>query len=196
GRGLDLVLLDDRHEIRDTRRRVDVRELGAALEELRPDVVAIDSPPAWGTNSGSRRTERELRLFGIQSYGTPTRERSGHPFYAWMKVGFRAFDVAKRRGYLRYAAGPARGTAMEVFPHASAVVLAGCLPPTGARKRSWRAGVLRANGVEAEQLSSADQVDAALAALTGIRALQGRFSALGDPREGVIVIPVSRLPAG
>ena len=195
GRGLDLVLLDDRHEILDARRRVEVRELGTALEELRPDVVAIDSPPAWGTKGGSRRTERELRLFGIQSYGTPTRERDGHPFYAWMKVGFRAFDAARRRGFPRYASGPARGTALEVFPHASAVVLAGCLPPSGTTKRSWRAEVLEAQGVGAAELRSADQVDAALAALTGLRALQGRFSALGDPREGVIVLPTHRLPA-
>src|SRR5438105_6210165 len=112
----------------DMRRRVEVRDFGRALERLEPDVVAIDAPPAWGTNGGSRRTERELRLFGIQSYGTPTRERGGHPFYAWMKVGFRAFDAATRRGYPRYASGPARGTALAVFPPASPLVLAGCLP--------------------------------------------------------------------
>lgn len=194
-RGLDLVLLDDSLEVLDTRRRVDVSQLGRALEELKPDVVAIDSPPAWGTNGGSRRTERELRLFGIQSYGTPTRDRGGHPFYAWMKVGFRAFEIAKRKGYERYAGGRAKGTAMEVFPHASAVVLTGCLPPPGTRKRAWRADVLREQGVASDRFRSADQVDAALAALTGVRALQGRSSALGDPKEGVIVLPANRLPA-
>jgi predicted nuclease with RNAse H fold len=194
GRGLDLVLLDDRLQILDTRRRIEVRALGPCLEELRPDVVAIDSPPAWGSIGGSRRTERELRVFGIQSYGTPTRERDGHPFYAWMKVGFRAFEAAKRRGYTRYSNGPAKGTAMEVFPHASAVVLAGCLPPTGATKREWRTLVLESQGIRARGLRSVDQVDAALAAFTGIRALQGRSSALGDPKEGVIVLPSNRLP--
>src|SRR5207302_1381491 len=92
--------------------------------------------------------------------------------------------------------GRARNTAMEVFPHASAVVLAGCLPPPGSRKREWRSTVLAAEGVDVRGLRSADQVDAALAALTGVRALQGRFSALGDPREGVIVLPANRLPPG
>jgi hypothetical protein len=84
---------------------------------------------------------------------------------------------------------------MEVFPHATAVVLAGCLPPAGTTKRQWRTLVLDAQGVDTSGLRSADQVDAALAALTGIRALQGRSSALGDPREGVIVLPSNRLPA-
>jgi len=194
-RGLDLVELDQSLRILDTRRRVGVDELGAALDELGPGVVAIDSPPAWGTNGPSRRTERELRLFGIHSYGTPTRDRDGHPFYSWMKVGFRAFDVAGRRGYRRYASGRAKGTAMEVFPHATAVVLAGWLPPTGARKREWRRAVLEAQGLETGPLRTADQIDAALAALTGIRALRGQLSALGDPKEGVIVLPSSRLPA-
>jgi hypothetical protein len=111
-----------------------------------------------------------------------------------MKVGFRAFDVAKRKGFRRYASGPPKGTAMEVFPHATAVVLTGCLPPPGTRKQEWRRQVLAAQGVGANELRSADQVDAALAALTGIRALQGRLSALGDPKEGVIVLPERRLP--
>jgi hypothetical protein len=40
-----------------------------------------------------------------------------------------------------------------------------------------------------------DQVDAALAALTGLYALERRFSAPGDPREGQIVLPSASLPA-
>ena len=40
-----------------------------------------------------------------------------------------------------------------------------------------------------------DQVDAALAALTGLLALGRRFSAPGDPREGQIVVPSASLPA-
>jgi hypothetical protein len=37
------------------------------------------------------------------------------------------------------------------------------------------------------------QVDAALAALTGIRALEGAASGVGRPDEGVIVVPVISL---
>ncbi len=45
-----------------------------------------------------------------------------------------------------------------------------------------------------DDLRTADQVDAALAALTGILALRGSFIAPGDPDEGLIVLPVIDLP--
>ena len=38
-------------------------------------------------------------------------------------------------------------------------------------------------------LSGIDQVDAALAALTGLVALEGEWSAVGDPESGVILLP-------
>jgi predicted nuclease with RNAse H fold len=166
------------------------------MEQSEADVVAIDSPPGWAGNGRSRQTEREIRLFGIQSYGTPTADRGNdHPFYEWMRVGFEVFRIASLAGFPRYRGGPAAGTAIEVFPHASAVVLAGCLPPRGTGKRAWRASVLKARGVNVDPLRSLDQIDAALAALTGLRALSGRSSAFGDPREGVIVLPARSLPA-
>jgi predicted nuclease with RNAse H fold len=194
-KGLDLVLLDGSPEPAAAHRRVPLVELGPLIEAAGADVVAIDSPPGWASAGRSRRTEREIRLFGIQSYGTPIADRgNAHPFYEWMRVGFEAFRVAAAAGFPRHRGGPVPGTAIEVFPHASAVVLAGCLPPRGSRKAAWRAAVLRRNGVEVERLRSADQVDAALAALTGIRALQGRCTALGDPTEGVIVLPARTLP--
>ena len=37
-------------------------------------------------------------------------------------------------------------------------------------------------------------LEAALAALTGLFALEGRFCAPGDPAEGVIVLPIPSLP--
>jgi predicted nuclease with RNAse H fold len=195
-KGLDLVLLDDTLRPVETARRVDPSDLANLIQDMEPDVVAIDSPPAWGLGKGSRRTERELRAFGIQSYGTPRAgERDDHPFYAWMKVGFRAFEEAARAGFPRFGSGSVRGKAIEVFPHASAVALSGCVPSTSVRKREFRTRVLRSQRVETDGLRSMDQVDAALAALTGLLALRGRHSALGDPREGVIVLPVSSLPA-
>jgi predicted nuclease with RNAse H fold len=194
-KGLDVVLLDGFSPAA-THRGVRVEDLRPLIQESKPDVVAIDSPPAWAGNGRSRRTEREIRLFGIQSYGTPTADRGNdHPFYEWMRVGFEVFRVASLAGFPRYRGGPAAGTAIEVFPHASAVVLAGCLPPRGAPKSAWRASVLRAGGVNVEELRSLDQLDAALAALTGLRALAGDSCALGDPNEGVIVLPARTLPA-
>jgi len=195
-KGLDLVLLDDSLVPLETARRVAVGDLAAQIGSFEPDVVAIDAPPAWGSGNGSRRTERELRRFGIQSFGTPgAGEREHHPFYGWMRVGFAPFAAAEAAGFLRYGSGPGKGRALEVFPHASAVALPGCLPVAGASKREFRESVLRAQRVATDGLRSIDQVDAALAALTGLFALRGRSSALGDPREGVIVLPVVALPA-
>jgi predicted nuclease with RNAse H fold len=193
---LDLVLMDERRVPLRVQGRVAPDLLGPLIRELEPDAIAIDAPPGWATSGRSRRTERDLAEFNIHAFNTPSaRNGRASRFYEWMEVGFRAFRVAARAGFPRYAAGPPRGTAMEVFPHATATVLAGCLPPRGARKRAWRESVLRAQGVWTDDLVTADHVDAALAALTGVIALQGRHFAPGEPREGVIVLPVAALPA-
>ncbi|GBC86411.1 hypothetical protein HRbin12_00399 [bacterium HR12] len=194
-KGLDLVLLDGDRRILETLRGVRVEELSGLAEGLGPDVVAIDAPPSWARSGRSRLTERELRWFGIQCFNTPSDARMGeHPFFAWMTVGFEVYRALEDR-YPRYRDGSVRGTAIEVFPHASAVVLAGCLPPRGVAVHAWRRSVLREHGVDADALRSADQVDAALAALTGLYALERRFSAPGDPLEGRIVVPAASLPA-
>ena len=81
-----------------------------------------------------------------------------------------------------------------MFPHATSVVLSGGRAPSGARKKDWRTAVLRDRGVELAQLATLDLIDAALAALTGLFALRGEFTALGDPEEGTIVVPERTLP--
>ncbi len=193
-RGLDLVLIDEAASVLSTHRRVTPEEAAALAAEMAPDVVAIDSPPAWGTSGGSRLTERELRGFGIQSFGTPSDPRKAdNAFYGWMKVGIATFHALSSI-YPRYRNGPAKGKAMEVFPHATAVVLARYLPPKSIPKHAWRRSILRTHGIDG--MRSADQVDAALAALTGLFALRGNFTALGDPAEGVIVLPSRTLPPG
>jgi predicted nuclease with RNAse H fold len=194
-KGLDLVVLDEDRSVIDTARRVTLAELARVVGDLGPDVVAIDAPPSWATTGRSRLTERELRWFGIQSFNTPSDPRMAeHPFYEWMNVGFEVFRAIEA-SFPRYRAGSVKGTAIEVFPHATAVVLAGCLPPKGVTLHGWRRAVLDAQGVDVRALRSADQVDASLAALTGQYALARRFSAPGDPREGQIVLPAATLPA-
>jgi predicted nuclease with RNAse H fold len=194
-RGLDLVLLEDAPEPAALRSDVSPEAFPALLPELRPDVIAIDSPPAWGVGGGSRRAEQELRRLGIQSYGTPSDPRKGaNTFYDWMKVGFRTFAASEPAGFPLYRGGPVRARSLEVFPHATAVVLAGCLPPAAVPKHTWRASVLRAQGLEVGALRTPDLIDAALAAVTGLYALRGEFVAVGDPEEGVIVLPTRALP--
>ena len=194
-KGLDLVLLDTARSILDTHRRVRPEHLAELVDRLGPHVVAIDAPPIWALSGRSRLTERELRWFGIQCFNTPSDERmAAHPFFEWMTVGFATFRAIEGR-FPRYRGGSVRGTALEVFPHASAVVLAGCLPPRDRSPHEWRRSILRDKDVDVAALRSADQVDAALAALTGVYALERRFSAPGDPKEGLIVVPAATLPA-
>jgi predicted RNase H-like nuclease len=195
-KGMDLVLLDDAREPVRVVSKVGIDRLGSLVGELRPDVIAIDAPPAWAPNGSSRLTERLLAQCNIHAFNTPSaRAGSGHPFYAWMEFGFEVFAVAATRGYPRYRAGAPRGSAMEVFPHGSAAVLAGCLPPRGAKKKPWRERILVSQGVPIAELTTADRVDAALCALTGLLALEGKRFAPGDPKEGVIVLPAASLPA-
>jgi Protein of unknown function (DUF429) len=198
---LDVVLMDADRQIAAVGSRVPVRRLGELIAGQRPDVVSIDCPPAWArAGHRSRLAERELKLLGIQAYYTPDKaagERSG--FYAWMRNGMAAFRAAERAGFPRYRAGTVAGSAIEVFPHASATVLSGCLAPARQReaaKRTWRAAVLTAHHVPIAQLQTLDQVDAALCALTGLIALElGDPFAPGAPEEGRIVLPARVVPA-
>lgn len=196
GKGLDVVLLDERLVPLHVSSRVQVRDVQHLIADLSPDVISIDSPPRWAASGRSRLTERELAALNISSFNTPSEAHGvGNKFFAWMEVGFEVFAQSAAAGFPAYSAGSPRGKALEVFPHATAVVLAGCLAPKGTRKHVWRSAVLRAQGVRTDELSSPDRVDATLAALTGLYALDGRRFAPGDPREGVIVVPSAALPA-
>lgn len=194
-KGLDLVLLDQDRTVVEAHRRMPVTEVRSMVDASDPDVVAIDAPPGWASSGKSRLTERQLRWFGIQCFNTPSDGKMAeHPFYEWMTVGFEVFEAVVET-HPRYRTGRVQGTAIEVFPHASAVVLAGSLPPRSGSKHGWRRSVLSACGVDVTGLRSSDLVDAALAALTGLFALERRFSAPGDPAEGAIVVPAPSLPA-
>lgn len=198
---LDVVVMDAERQIAAVGSRVPVGRLTALLADHPADVVCIDSPPAWAPpGARSRTTERELKLLGIQAYYTPDQPTGeANAFYDWMRNGMAAFRAAERAGYPIYRAGSIADHALEVFPHASATVLAGCLPPSrqsAGAKRAWRAGVLRAHHVPTSQLQTLDQVDAALAALTGLIALELRDPfAPGMPEEGRIVLPARVVPA-
>jgi predicted nuclease with RNAse H fold len=71
-RGLHLVLMDDGLVPVDKRNVHQVSDVVAYCNARKPDIVAIDSPPAWGLGGNSRLAERELRERGIQSYLTPS----------------------------------------------------------------------------------------------------------------------------
>ena len=202
-RGLDVVVLDAAARVVDARSRLDARDLGDLLARWRPASVAIDSPPGPGREPGatSRLCERELRALGVNIFLTPSDpERFAGPFYDWVRVGSRAFDVAAAVGYpLQGDSGVVRGCAFEVFPHASDVFLRGCLPPVHTTrrvgtKRAWRLATLEAAGVNTSDLcvnrvgaQTLDSIDAALAAVTALRAVDGVFSVFGSAGEWIVV---------
>jgi predicted nuclease with RNAse H fold len=112
-----------------------------------------------------------------------------------MRIGFSVYQ-AIAHSHPRFRGGPVRGTAAEVFPEASAVLLEGRLRSKSESKAVFRRRVLENNGVDTSRLMTVDALDAALAALTGTLAIHGDHSSIGDPDEGVILLPVHSLPNG
>lgn len=191
-KGLDLVVLDQTGRPLLVRRRATIADVIDVVERVEPDVICVDSPPAWAAYGRSRAAERELRQLGITAFATPV-DPGPHPFYGWMRAGFAVFDAVSAT-HPRYRGGPPGGTTAEVFPEATAALLAGHLRPAAVSKRDFRRQVLAGRGVDVAALRSQDAVDAALAALTGVLALAGECCTVGDPDEGVILLPVRSLP--
>ena len=194
-KGLDLVIVDGRHKILVQKRRANLGELRSLVAQHKPDIVAIDSPPAWAsTGWNSRHAERELVRLGVHSFATPSApDRQKSSFYDWMREGFKVFRTLAGR-FPRYRSGSVTGTAIEVFPHASAVFLSARKRPRNIKRHHWRKAILQREGIESAMLGSKDQIDAALAALTGLYALRGKMKTFGRPNEGVIVVPDKRVP--
>lgn len=191
-KGLDLVALDPARTVVASHGRLTPDAALAVVHGLRPAVVCIDSPPGWSSGGRSRLAERALASAGIHAFATGP-DPGDNPFYRWMRVGAQLF-AALGADYPRYRGGPVAGTAAEVFPHSIAVILAGRLHGERETKSAFRRAVLTTHGVDAACLPSLDRVDAALAALAGVRAMEGAHSWVGDPDEGVILLPAA-LPA-
>ncbi len=172
-----------------------LEDVRRAIEEGKPDIVAVDAPSAWAATGKSRLTENQLAQLNIHAFRTPSKGHGGATQFDWMRSGFEVFKVAAACGFPLFNGGQWKGRTIEVFPHATATVLAGCLRPKSMRKRPWRERVLRSQGVRTAELTTLDGVDAALAALTGILVLEGHHTYLGDLKEGVIVVPARTLPA-
>jgi predicted nuclease with RNAse H fold len=190
-RGLDAVLLDGDRRVLEVISSLATSDLLETARRMRPDGVFIDSPASWAQRGRSRLAERVLAKAGITAYATPM-DPGDHPFYRWMSAGFAAY-AAVADDFPVYRGGRVAGHAAEVFPHASAVLLAGRLSG-GIAKRAFRLSVLQEAGVDAAELRTQDRIDAALAALTGILALTNQGTSIGDPVDGFLVLPVKALP--
>src|SRR5258708_19611852 len=79
-RALDIVVLDDSLRVvfgPATRRLVDLPDL---IRRTQPDVIAIDSPPAWGVSGNSRPIDRHLHALGINIFPSPS-SSSANPLH-------------------------------------------------------------------------------------------------------------------
>jgi predicted nuclease with RNAse H fold len=173
-----------------------------------PQVVAIDAPQGWKRRSGSaagrsRVCDHELLRRGLGVYRVPAKaevDDGTARLPDWMALGFDLFRALRRCGFESPPDGAIPGSfgqpsaVIEVYPYAAFVTLLGRRPPakTGRQGLATRVRVLRQAGVEWDDYFDHDSLDALAAALTGWRYLQGRASALGDPREGLLWLPVSR----
>jgi predicted nuclease with RNAse H fold len=192
-KGLDLVALDGQRRVVASIGRLSVDEAAhLVLSELHPALVCIDAPSGWAHSGRSRMSERHLRRLGITAFSTGP-DPGDHPFYRWMRVGFALF-AALAPSYPLFRGTEPRGTAAEVFPEATAALLAGRHRRRDETKVGFRRQLLRSHHVDQTSLPNVDRVDAALAALTGILALEGTHCAVGDPWEGSILLPVALLP--
>lgn len=190
-KGFDLVALDAERDIVCSQGRLAVDEVVSIISKLRPAIVCIDSPSGWAKSGRSREAERCLAAAGISSFPTGP-DPGDHPFFRWMRAGMSLF-AALAGAYPIYREGDPAGHAAEVFPNATAVLLGGRRSAQGQSKVSFRRELLLEQGVSAGALPNLDRVDAAIAALTGLVVLGGVWSAVGDPDEGVVLVPVSRL---
>ena len=181
-----------------------------------PAVIAIDAPQGFrraprrrapGTTtpaaSSSRACDRELLARRVSLYPVPSRAAvaSGESRLPdWMGAGFDYFHRLRLAGFEipdeavmpGMLGGPA--AVIEVYPYGAFVALLGGLPP----KKTTRAGqrirvlTLRRAGLDWDEYFDHDSLDALAAALTAWRFVQGRATPLGDPREGLVWLPVPR----
>ncbi|HOT22830.1 MAG TPA: DUF429 domain-containing protein [Thermoleophilia bacterium] len=186
------------------------------IDGLHPEAVAVDAPQGYNRRlleyaqghgaTRSRVCDHELLRRRISLYQVPSRKDVAADRVAlppWMGVGFRYFRELRKRGYEAPPRGALPGAfgaapaVLEVFPYATFVTLLGGLLSKKSTREGLRLRVLclREAGVRWDTRDDAyfdhDSLDALAAALTAWRFLQGRASALGDEREGLLWLPVT-----
>jgi predicted nuclease with RNAse H fold len=153
------------------------------------EAVGIDAPCRWSMTGQARPCERELAGLGIAAFSTPSATIGGvHPFSRWMVNGIALYDLLLSH-YRLYDGDSCLSdrVCFETFPQAIACTLAG-KRLSARQKRMDRRRLLEQAGI-AEPLTTIDEVDAALCALSAVYVLAGRFASYGDAAEGYILLP-------
>jgi hypothetical protein len=176
----------------------------------------ISPPPRPGRWNGFRVAEYELRQHHISTYKTPATEQDCP---AWMRMGFQLYRRLEGFGYQAYPAGDAPLQWLEVYPHACYCTLLGQVPLP---KNTFEGRIQRQLALVEQELDVPDpmelfeeitryrllqgilpldelysqgELDALVAAYTAwLAATQpGKVTALGDPTEGVVILPAAEL---
>jgi predicted nuclease with RNAse H fold len=182
----------------------------------RLDLLAAGAPlrdelglPA-GRYERSRVCDALLFRRGLPLYPVPARGQAPAAWERWMHVGFELFAALEGLGLYQPAAVPGAigvvgegalhdGRLCETYPDAIFCSLLGHRPPP--KRTPWglqqRIEVLRRRRVIDEDGGlwhrTLDELDACAAAYSAFALAVGRGCWVGDPREGVIVLPVPEL---
>jgi predicted nuclease with RNAse H fold len=182
----------------------------------RLDLLAPGRPlrAALGLPAGRYERHRvcDALLFrrGLPLYPVPAGGQALAAWEAWIGVGFDLFDALAPLGLFRPDApdtvaapvgeGALRsGRLCETYPDAVFCALLGHRPPP--KRTPWglqqRIAALRLRGVADDDgglwQRTVDELDACAAAYAAYALATGAGSWIGDPSEGVIVLPVERL---
>jgi predicted RNase H-like nuclease len=184
-----------------------------AKEEIRQALIPRPTPGRW---VNFRLCEFILRQHNLHIPQTPAVEKKAKN---WMRVGFRLFSRLEEVGYAAFPQEGRERQVMEVYPHASYSALLERLPfpkntlegrlqrqmvlfdiqlqvpdPMRFFEEITRIRLLRGI-LPTENLYSTMELDALVGAYTAWLAArdQDKISLVGDPQEGVIVLPVAEL---
>ncbi len=187
-----LAFIDDKFNIETL---VDYGELTqgfiAKLTDSNVSVVAIDSPLGFPNgmccledsclckplNGNGRLAERELSKMGISSYYT-TKKTIIKPMI------YKAIKWAKMLRHYGF-------TVIEIYPYATKVRLFGKPVPSKTKQLLLLKELVSRLGFPSDIISKCnhDQIDAILAAYTGLLYIQGHTDEVGQEAESTIVIP-------
>lgn len=164
----------------------DDREIDAAVRSARPAIVAVDAPLSLPRGRRSldvagpphfRACDRALRDLGIRFFPVTL-----GPMRMLTRRGIELADGWRRDGW----------TVIEAYPGGAQDVLG--IPRKGAGTERLRRALVRfgfSGSVEHRAITH-DELDAIVCAFTGREHLRGRSLVLGDPSEGLLVLPRPR----
>jgi predicted nuclease with RNAse H fold len=182
-------------------RRLDLLAAGSPLR------AALDLPD--GRYERSRVCDALLYRRRLPLYPVPAANQALEAWEGWMEVGFQLFDALDGLGLYRPDSealeAPVGSSAVrfgrlcETYPDAVFCALLGHRPSP--KRTPWglqqRIAALRMRGVVDDDGGlwhrTLDELDACAAAYAARALAEGGGSGVGDPREGVIVLPVEEL---